>query len=222
MTTNTFLVGQGKAASKTEANGITFFIPTGLGIAAGSDIERTRWGAEAAFAYGPVKFQSEYVTNNYQGISTTAGAIGAFDKDINAWYASANWLMTGEHYADTYNADGSWGRIKPKHDFSLKDMGTGAIVLGLRYSEYDAGDFANGVGAVAKVGTPWANTSTPTGARAWTGAVTWILNPNARLVLNYIDTRFEGGTIGVKNNIGNIIGIADGEKAITFRGQLDF
>jgi len=164
LTNYTFLVGQGNAASKTEANGITFFTPGQIQLAAGSDIERTRWGAEAAFAYGPVKFQTEYVMNNYQGISTKPGAIGAFDKDIHAWYASANWLVTGERYADAYNSDGTWGRIKPKHDFNLKEMGMGAIGLGLRYSEYDAGDFAAGAGAVAPVGSAWTNTRTSTGA----------------------------------------------------------
>lgn len=222
LTTNSLLVGQGNASSKTEGNGITFFTPTGLGIAAGDDIERTRLGAEAALAFGPVKLQSEYVTHNYSGVSTTVGAKGAFDKDIDAWYVSANWLVTGENYADSYLADGTWGRIKPKQNFSLGGSGTGAVVLGVRYSEYDASDFATGAGAVAKNAAPNAKISTPTGAHAWTGAATWILNPNTRLSLNYIDTQFDGGATAVKNNQGTVIGLTDGEKALTLRGQYDF
>lgn len=222
LTTNSFLVGQGNASSKTEGNGITFFTPTGLGIAAGDDVERTRLGAEAALAFGPVKLQSEYVTHNYNGVSTTTGAKGSFDKDIDAFYVSANWLVTGESYADSYLADGTWGRIKPKQNFNLNGPGIGAIVLGLRYSDYDAGDFAKGAGAVAKNSAPFGTVSTPTGAHAWTGAATWILNPNTRLSLNYIDTKFEGGSIAVKNNNGKVIDLTDGERAITLRGQYDF
>ncbi|BCM24397.1 OprO/OprP family phosphate-selective porin [Methyloradius palustris] len=221
LTTNSFLVGQGNASSKTEGNGITFFTPTGLGIGAGNDIERTRLGAEAAIAYGPVKLQSEYVTHNYSGVSTTTGFVGPFDKDIDAWYVSANWLVTGESYASSYLPDGTWGRIKPRQNFGLTGTGIGAIVLGLRYSEYDASDFATGVGAPAKNAAPYASNQ-PTGSHAWTGAATWILNPNTRLLLNYIDTRFEGGSILVKNDQGTGVGLTNGEKALTLRGQFDF
>ena len=106
------------------------------------------------------------------------------------------------------------GRIKPKNEFNLANGSVGAIVLGLRYSEYDAADFSSGVGAVA-IGTP-------TGSHAWTGAVTWILNPNTRVALNYIDTQFDGGVITVKDNAGTSVGITSGEKTITVRGQFDF
>ena len=208
---NTFLVGQGNASSQTEGRGITFFTPTPITLTPGNDIERTRLGMEAALAYRSLKLQSEYITHNYSGVS---GVNTSFDKDINAWYASANWLITGENYADSYLKDGTWGRIKPKNEFNLANGSVGAIVLGLRYSGYDAADFSSGVGAVA-IGTP-------TGSHAWTGAVTWILNPNTRVALNYIDTQFDGGVITVKDNAATSVGTTSGEKAITVRGQFDF
>jgi phosphate-selective porin OprO/OprP len=88
-------------------------------------------------------------------------------------------------------------------------------VLGLRYSSYDAADFASGIAKVVTAGTP-------TGEHAWTGAATWILTPNTRLAINYIDSRFEGGVVTVKNDVGGTGVTTTGEKAITLRGQFDF
>ena len=222
LTNVAFLAGQGNASSQTEGRGITFFTPTAFNSGPGQDIERTRLAAEAAVAFGPLKLQSEYVTHNYKGLGSIAAvninapSTTSYNKDINAFYASANWLVTGENYADSYLADGTWGRIKPKHNFSLADGNLGAVVLGLRYSKYDAVDFAYGSG-------PGQVTSgTPTGEHAWTGAATWILNPNTRLALNYIDSRFESGVVAVKNDVGGTGVNATGEKAITLRGQYDF
>ena len=224
LTTNAFIAGQGNASSQTEGRGITFFTPSGFGGAAGDSVERTRLGAEAALAIGSIKLQSEYITHNYKGnnaaIPLSTGyktvSAGSFNKDIDAFYVSANWLVTGESYADSYLADGTWGRIKPKHNFSLADGNLGAVVLGLRYSKYDAADFASGTGA-GQVAT-----GTATGEHAWTAAATWILNPNTRLAINYIDSRFEGGYVTVKNDIGGTGVNATGEKALTLRGQYDF
>ena len=217
LTTGAFLAGQGNASSQTEGRGITFFTPTSFNTGAGQDVDRTRLAAEAAVAFGPVKFQSEYVTHNYKGIGslTAPGASPtSFNKDIDAYYVSANWLVTGENYADSYLADGTWGRIKPKNNFSLANGNLGAVVLGLRYSKYDASDFASGIAKVA--------TGTATGEHAWTAAATWILNPNTRLAINYIDSRFEGGNVPIKNDIGGTGVNATGEKALTLRGQYDF
>ncbi len=214
LNSNSFLVGQGNASSQTEGRGLQFFTPTGLGVANGSDIERTRLAAEAAFAYGSLKLQTEYVNHNYSGIgSYTSHPTATFDKDIDAWYASANWILTGESYADSYLADGTWGRIKPKSNVDFSNGKLGAVVLGLRYSDYNASDFKSGVGGTG---------TSPTGAHAWTGAVTWILNPNTRLAINYVDTKFENGLYTYKDASGNTLGTTNGEKALTLRGQFDF
>lgn len=224
LTTAAFLAGQGNASSQTEGRGITFFTPTSFNTGAGQDVDRTRLAAEAAVAFGSIKLQSEYITHNYKGnnalIIASTGfkqvPAGSFNKDIDAFYISANWLVTGESYADSYLADGTWGRIKPKHNFSFADGNLGAIVLGLRYSKYDAADFASGSGA----GQVAAGTAT--GEHAWTAAATWILNPNTRVAINYIDSRFEGGSVAIKNDIGGTGVNATGEKALTLRGQYDF
>ena len=63
---------------------------------------------------------------------------------------------------------------------------------------------------------------TPTGAHAWTAGVNWLLNSNAKLMLNYVDTTFEDGTVAVKNSAGTVIGATRKEDALFFRAQLDF
>ena len=225
-TKDTFLVGQGVVSTQTEGRGLTFFTPTALYLAQGQGAERTRLGLETAYAHGPLKLQAEYITHNYSGNGGTgsgnAGTI-AFDKDINAWYASANWILTGESYADSYLAEnGTWGRIKPRNNVDFPNGHYGAVVLGLRYSDYDASDFKLGSGVGA---TNASNAGSSSGAHAVTGAITWILNPNTRLAINYVDTRFENGFVNANyasTANGNIVSAATGEKAITLRGQFDF
>jgi phosphate-selective porin OprO and OprP len=231
---NSFLVGYGTASPKTEGNGLTFFTPQGITLATGTDIERTRLAAETALTNGPVKLQGEYIYVNYSGngkVNNTDGTVGTsninFDSDIKAWYVSANWLVTGESYSDSYNADnGIWGRIKPRNNVDFANGKFGAIVLGLRFSDYDASDFgANTVGGVGyayyKDSTHHSSFTSPTGAHAWTCGVTWILNPNTRLAINYVDTTFKGGEIKFTDASG-ATKYTDGEKAITLRGQFDF
>lgn len=204
----------------TEARGISFFSPTAFTALAGDNITRTRYGLEAAVAYGPVKFQSEYFDHNYNG----KNAVGtSYDKDISAWYAAVNWMVTGESFASSYK-DGVWGRIKPNNDFvhPSAGYGPGAVELSLRYSEFDAKDFAFKAGA-PNAGTGNAATGTPTGAHAWTAGVQWILNPNTRLMANYVDTKFEDGLVSFsKNQGGATVGTTDKEKAVTVRAQFDF
>lgn len=207
----------------TEGKGIAFFAPAAFSSALTSnEVERTRLGLEGAVAYGPVKLQTEWMQHNYSG---TSSSNVAFDKDINAWYAAVNWMVTGESFASTYK-DGTWGRMKPKNDF-IQGAGLGAVELSLRYSDFSASDFAvgNGPGSVSNnAAVNGVVTSAPTGAHAWTAGVQWILNPNARLMANYVDTRFEGGSYRFTNDTGaaGTAGLTNKEEALTVRAQFDF
>jgi len=160
--------------------------------------DRSRWGVETALAYGPLKFQSEYIHANFEG-STTATT--TYDNDINAWYANLSWLVTGESWADAYKS-GIFGRIKPKRNFDDKD-GWGALELDLRYSKFDASDFQS---MLVKNATPSINPAYvapatcvapktcniyTSEANAWTVGAKWILTPNARITLNYVHTNFD-------------------------------
>ena len=189
-------IGKTSLTQSTEGNGTQFFNVTGLDERA----DRDRWGMESALAYGPVKLQAEYIDANFEGVKSGT----AFDRDIKAWYADLNWLVTGESWADAYKS-GVFGRVKPKQNFDNKS-GWGAFELGLRYSNFDGSEFRSLLAA-----------STASEAEAWTLGAKWILNPNARLVLNYIQTEFDEPTEFTINGKTD-----DREKAIVLRAQYDF
>lgn len=206
----------------TESNGITSNTAAYTGTTAtqffstsaftsSSSVDKSRLGLETALAHGPLKFQGEYINTNFDG-QTTGGK--AFDKDINAWYTSLTWLVTGESYADTYK-NGMFNRLYPKHNFALDKEGWGAVELGLRYSSFDASDFKlAGPGCTAGTGCLTSNAFTNK-ADAWTAGAKWILTPNARLMLNYVHTSFDNPiTINAKTS--------DYEDAIDMRAQYDF
>ncbi len=184
----------------TEASGAKFFQIDGLQT---TEADKTRWGVETALVYGPVKFQAEYVDANFDG---KKGAT-LYDNDIKAWYADLNWLVTGESWADSYKG-GTFGRIKPKHNFDEKD-GWGAFELGLRYSRFDASDFK------AMLPAATVTTAYTSEADAWTAGAKWILNHSARLVLNYVHTEFDT-PVRINRHLD------DNEDAVVLRAQYDF
>lgn len=195
---------------RTEARGIQFFQPLAF---SGNDIDRTRYGLESLFAWGPVKLQSEFFRVNFDG--TSAAGVG-YSRDIDSYYANLTWLVTGEQYADSFRGERS-GRIRPRVNFVPGKTCCGAWELGLRYSKFDAGDFtsgnADGTGRIPVTGTSV--------AEAWTMGVKWIVNPNTRFLLNYVRTDF-GNTITVTPSAPGKPTQTDKESAITVRGQFDF
>ena len=194
-------------SGRTEARGITFFTPNAF---TGSNVERKQAGLETALAYGPVKLQAESITTNYKG-TLTGGT--DYDQDIKAYYASINWLVTGEKFADAYT-NGVFGRIKPNSNFTTGG-GTGAWEVGVRFSQWSASDFAGAPGSVAAGGFDSARFTSK--AKATTVGLKWITNPNTRILLNYIDTKFDTPVL-----ISAAQGSVDSEKALTLRAQFDF
>ena len=174
-------------------------------------VDKKRLGLETALTYGPVKLQGEYINTNFDG-NTKAGK--NIDKDIDAWYASITWLITGESYADSYK-DAMFGRILPKRNFSFDQDGFGAIELGARYSSFDASDFkTTAAGCITGSGC-LTSTSFTNKADAWTAGAKWIMTPNARILINYVQTSFDTPIL--------INGLrSDKEKAVTMRAQYDF
>ena len=210
-------------AVQTEGRGLQFFRTTCAAGACGAstanafadDVQRMRGGYEMALAHGPVKLQSEYITTSFDGTG--------FDRDMHAWYASAMWNITGEKFADMYK-EGIFGRLKPKNSFK-EGGGWGAFQLGARYSRLDASDFsaanAAGTGVLLNnvAGTTNGVLAATSEADAWTLGLNWILNPNVRLVTNYVRTRFDTPVL-VRADGGN--DSLDQEEAITMRAQFDF
>ena len=182
---------------KTVGRGVEFFKVDDIQ----SDTERTLNGFESAVAYGPVKYQGEYIQANFDGAN--------FNRDMSAWYASLQWLVTGEQYVSMYK-NGVFGGIVPKNNFRYgTNSGWGALELGVRFSSFDASDFAtgnaNGTGKLAPSSTNEAD--------AWTLGAKWMLNPNAQVQLNYTRTSFDTPV-----TISNI----DHENALDMRVQFEF
>ncbi len=191
-------------SGRTEARGITFFAPTAFN---GSPVQRKQTGLESALAYGPVKLQAEAITSNYTGTAT--GGVD-YDKDIKTYYASLVWMITGESYAESYS-NSVFTRMRPNANFTGHGDGWGAWELGVRFSQWDAGDFRTGA-----AGTGLVAAGSTAKADAVTVGLKWIANPNTRFLLNYVRTKFDTPV--------NVTGStpADQEKAVTLRAQFDF
>ena len=198
--------GSGTATILTEARGYSVFSTDTFTRA----VERTRQGYELALAHGPAKLQAEHIHENFDGTG--------FDRDLTAWYASINWLVTGETFASTYK-EGMFGRLRPKQDFAWGSDGWGALQLGARYSQFDGGDFvttnASGTGRLANGRSNQFD--------AWTLGANWILTPYVRVIANYVHTHFDtpvttNATVSGTSKSYTL----DHEDAVTMRAQFDF
>jgi phosphate-selective porin OprO/OprP len=201
-------------ALRTEARGTNVLQTNTLNL--GYDIKRT--GLEGAVAYGPVKFQAEWLKAKFEADGDKTLVVGgtAGDKDITSWNVQLNWLVTGEPYADTYKNGMFGGRIKPKADFNPRAglKGWGAWDIGVRYSKFDATDFEAKDTVDVYSGTIQAENGEFNESDAWTYGVKWIPNPNTRFILDYIDTNMDC--------VSGVVCTKDDEKAINFRAQFDF
>jgi phosphate-selective porin OprO/OprP len=171
-----------------------------------TDTDLRTFGGELAFANGPWKVQAEYASTNFDS--------NLDDQDIKAYYLEAGWLITGENYSDSYKSKSmgaKFDRIKPKSNFNPENgKGIGAWEVALGYSKFDATDF-NEASAGYDITAAMANE-----AKTWRAGLKWILDPNTRFMLAYVDTDFD-----VSGNTSTYTGILD-EQAVNFRAQFDF
>jgi len=120
------------------------------------------WGFEGLLICGPLTVQSEYTLSD---VETTFAGNHRFD----GYHVQAGYVITGE--TRSYDlAGGVPGRVKPKRNFSLKEGGWGAWEAMLRYStiDLDSGIIRGGE------------------ETNWTAGVNWYLNPNMRIMFNYV------------------------------------
>jgi phosphate-selective porin OprO/OprP len=200
LTTSAF----GDIAVRTNARGTTFFKSPVL-----TNPEVSRYGLEGIAAFGPYKLAAEYNNASYE-------SAGSADRDIDAYYVNASWMITGETYAPVYKNGLMGGRMIPKNDFAAGN-GWGAWEVLARYSNFDATDFT--IASVADSGSNLGKTGTNK-AHSWTAGVKWITDPNTRFLLNYVDTSF-GSDMNGYNTTGSTPNYKN-EKAINFRAQFDF
>jgi phosphate-selective porin OprO/OprP len=175
------------ASGRTESRSQSAFF---TGPALSGDTVRTRQGLEAAFAYNAFKVQAEQFNFKYD---PTTGS----NQEIKGYYVQAVYNLTGESF--NYK-DGVFSSIKPAN--AIDKGGRGAWQVGVRASEFDAGDISVATGKTNR-------------ATAITYGITWLATDNLRFMLNYVDTKFDAlvGSSGSRVN---------GDKAIMFRSQLNF
>lgn len=181
-----------------------------------AEVDRNMIGVELAAAYGPLKLQSEWSKANFDARHLNTGSF--VQGDVRAYYAQALWNITGESWADAYKS-GAFGGIAPKSNFK-PGSGLGAWQIGLRYDKYDASDIRISNGNAA-AGTAREQNSDV--GHTWTLGLNWILNPNARFMLNYSRTKFNTPVtpIDVTLRPGQT-NTSDEEKVISLRGQIAF
>lgn len=221
----------------------TFFRYGGNVIADGT---RFRWTPQANYYNGSFGLITEYARvnqdvsllgrNDAGGATTPAGTNAALanlagtKKSLShdAWQVAISYLLTGE--------DASFKGVKPKADFDLDKGGWGAWELVARYSEInlDSDTFKNRLGQYAgenraapnAVNSAYSDrTLSAESAKSWTAGVNWYLNSNAKIVLNYSQTSFDGGASNngaTANATGSNIKDRPDEKALLARFQVAF
>jgi phosphate-selective porin OprO/OprP len=137
---------------------------TAANVAANSlDGERTRWGGEATWNYGPLGVRGE-AWRRVDHVDTAT----LFHHRIptTAWSAQATWLLTGDKKPVE-------GRVAPLHPFDPRGGGWGALELAARVDRVHIGDDIISTGIAV-----------PGGANEVTGysaGVNWYLTRNIRI-----------------------------------------
>ncbi len=132
-------------------------------------------GGELAVVYGPASLQGEYVL-------AMVDAPRDEDPRFAGFYVFGSYFLTGEQRAYK-TSSAAFDRVKPKKDFSVSDKGYGAWEITGRYSSLDLNDEDAGVsgGELGDV----------------TVGLSWYLNPNAKIMLNYVYADLDG--VGTSN-----------------------
>jgi phosphate-selective porin OprO/OprP len=178
-------------SGRTEAREESAFM---TGTALTSIATRTRQNIEFALAYDAFKLQAETFDIKYDDSAAT-------DKQVKGQYIQAVWNITGEPH-NYSNTAGTFGGLKVKTPFTMNG-GTGAWQFVVRHSELDGGN--------ALV----TSSSKTAGANAWTYGINWVMNENARVMLNYVRTSFDTAVVTSGQSLYN-------QDAIVLRGQLAF
>ena len=141
-------------------------------------------------AKGPFKFMTERTT-------VEVDAIGQAE-EIEASQMSLVWRLTGEPYSKTYSMKGMKG-VKPNQPYTSKG-GLGSWEIGIRKSEWDAQDVADGNYAGADL------------VKTTTVGLKWVPTEKVRFMANLVETKYNTPIVAAEGN----------EDALIFRSQIDF
>jgi phosphate-selective porin OprO/OprP len=189
--------------ASTETGALKFFQADTFGD---PSVDLSRIGTTTVLAHGPVKLVGEYVNNNFEGKASGQN----FNRDIDAFYMSAHWLITGEKYANFFGKQNAFGDIVPTRNFDMKG-GWGAWELAFRFSHMDASDFkADNAAGTGRLLTGFANE-----ADGYTVGLKWIVNPQVRFLANYVRTDFNQPVVSNGATLNS-------EDGLNFRTQINF
>jgi phosphate-selective porin OprO/OprP len=193
------------------------------------------------------KFNASGTTVDYPGKTTTKTA--TYDVRVKAQYMEFMYNITGEDFSKSYKGGAfssiSPKSVFMKDYGGVVGNGIGAWQIGVRQSSYDATD-SNSVDGVSKTlsttssistcvpsGSPLACTSTVQNslsavgnrtqnsakAKTNTYALNWIMNSNARVMLNYAETTFGSKVEALDTASGPVV---EKERVISVRTQVNF
>ena len=149
------------------------FVDTGSFTADSANL----FNPELAFVYGPFSLQTEYTFADVN-IKRSVNS----DPEFSGAYVYGSYFLTGEHRKYSTKS-GTFSRVKPKNNFYW-GKGIGAIELTARYSHLDLDDEAIRGGKLDDV----------------TVGINWYLNPNTRVMFNYVHAHADVLNTGVDND----------------------
>lgn len=170
---------------------VTFFSYAAGAVANG---HRTRLSPQASFYAGPLGVIAEYARMR-QAVrrSDTSGTV-----THDAWQFAASWLFTGEKATSA--------GVRPSRPFDPAKGQWGAFELAARVHGFRAGAAAFDLGFADAA-------KSARRASAWGVDLNWYLNRNVKYVLNFEQTRFDGGAA---------TGDRETENLLFFRAQIAF
>jgi len=159
-----------------------------------ADGHRTRLSPQANLYAGPVGLVFEYARSTQRVRKDPV----ASDVTNAAWQVAASWLITGENATAT--------GVKPRKPFDPGHGRWGAFEIAARAHGLSVGDeaFAQGLADIKKSARK---------ATAWGVDLNWYVTRNVKYVVNFEQTKFEGGAP---------TGNRENETMIFFRAQLAF
>ncbi|WP_428309510.1 OprO/OprP family phosphate-selective porin [Hydrocarboniphaga sp.] len=173
-----------------------------------ADGTQTRLTPQAYWYYNNVGLLAEYVSSKQEltnSVTTGTGSAavttvteGKFTN--KAYEVTATYVLTGE--------DTSYkGVVKPKNSYTIGGPGWGAFELAARYGELDVDNDAFTSGFASA-------TASASKASSYGVGVNWYLSANAKVVLDYDHTKFDGGAVAGQDRLA--------EKTIFTRLQITY
>lgn len=167
---------------------------------------RRRIGMEAAWAWGPLLLQGEYVALRYAGLKP-AGQPAA-DADFSAWQAGAAVALTGEEWV---LRRGVPQPVMPRQAFSTTGKGWGAIILAARVERFNGDEDWITPNAYVSVRR----------AEAFSVSLNWVPLPMARVICDYTRTDLSD-PIRTRVNPDGSVDYITVENVVTLRFSVDF